>query len=443
MHPYRYPILCALAALAAGAGCAVAPKTPAEQVREDVYHGQYEKAVRDASALREEHPDDPSLEALHREASVAWYLEQGRRATFQDHDLDALAIFRQAQELDPESAEVKSWIGKTTRKLSRTWLERGLELHASGKLVEAVEAYEKALEFVPGDPSALNGLGEATIQINYREGMGKQYFEDGIRALSSYWLDQARSRFAYSDKYEPDSAKTKQRASQVDTLLAQQRVTVAKGIEESRRFGAARNEYRLAVALDPQNADAKAGFDRCTNESKAAKLLDEARMDIVRMRLDHALELIAEGEPLTVAQKEHFEGARAAIEQTRLERIYQEALTLERDLQYEAAIERYGVLLGQTEYYKDAITRKDTLQEYVRLAADLYAQAQNAANDAERLDDLRKIRVFWPEYKDIAAQIQALEPPAPTPAPKGPAASEKDSEKPAPKPRPKPHAKKP
>ncbi|HEV8113329.1 MAG TPA: tetratricopeptide repeat protein [Planctomycetota bacterium] len=434
MHPRRNPVLAVLLALAAGSpGCAAEPRTPADEIRDDVYHGHYEQAVRAASSLRAEHPGDPSLEALHRDASVAWLLEQGRRLTFQDHDLEALTLFRQARELEPDSAEVTSWIGKTTRKLSRTWLERGLELHASGKLAEAVEAYDKALEYAPGDPSALNGLGEATIQINYREGMGKQYFEEGIRSLSAYWLDQARSRFAYSDKYEPDSPKTKQRATQVDALLAQQRVTVAKGIEEQHRFGAARNEYRLAVKLDPQNAEAAAGFERCTNESKAAALLAEAKMDIVRMRLDNALALIAEGEPLTIAQKDLFEGARAAIEQTRLERIYQEALTLERDFQYEAAIERYGVLLAQTEYYKDAITRKDTLEEYVQLAGDLYAKAQSATNDADRLDDLRKIRVFWPEYKDVAAQLAALEPPSEAPAPKPAPPAVKKTEKPPPK----------
>src|SRR5262249_16598127 len=154
--------------------------------------------------------------------------EQGRKETFRDHDLEALATFRQAKELDPSSAETAAWIHKTVRKLSRTWLERGLELHASGKLQEAVDAYEKALESTPGDPSALNGLGEAIIQINYREGMGKQYFEDGIRALSGYFLEQAKSRFSYSDKYQPAEAKTLQRGSQVDTLLAQQRVTVAR-----------------------------------------------------------------------------------------------------------------------------------------------------------------------------------------------------------------------
>ena len=404
--------LCLVTVLAlAGVSCEAVAKDPVAEVREDVYHGRYDKAVREASSLREQHSDDPRYEALHKEASVAYLIDQGRQETFRDRDLEALGIFRQAQELDPSSKEAQDWIHKTLRKLSRTWLERGLELHATGKLQDAVEAYEKSLEYVPGDTSALNGLGDAVIQINYREGMGKQYFEEGMRALSAYWLDQAKSRFLYSNKYEPGDDKVEQRSSQVNSLLAQQRVTVARGFEQESLYGAARNEYRLAVALDPANTDAKAGLDRSTSEWKAAQNLEQARMEIVRNRLDKARELVDEGDQLTVSQKDLFEGARAKIEQARLERMYQEALTLERDYRFEQAITAYTDLLKDVEYYKDAITRKETLEEYVKLAGDLYAKAEQATTDDEKLDSLRKINVFWPEYKDTADQLEKLEGP--------------------------------
>ena len=389
--------------------CAATATDPVDEVKGDVYHGRYEKAVREAADLREHHQGDERYEALHRETTVAYLLDQGRQETFRDRDLEALGFFRQARDLDPASREASDWIDKTLRKLSRTWLERGLELHASGKLQDAVEAYEKSLEYVPGDSSALNGLGDAIIQINYREGMGKQYFEEGMHALSAYWLDQAKSRFTYSDKYEPGEDKVAQRKTQVDGLLAQQRVTVARGFEQDGLYGAARNEYRLAVALDPSNSEAKSGLDRCTDEAKASKLLEQARMEMVRTRLDRASSLVEEGDNLTYHQKELFEGARAQIEQARLERKYQEALTFERDYRYEQAIGAYAELLKDVEYYKDAITRKQTLEEYVRLADDLYKKAGSATTEQEKLEDLRKIRVFWPEYKDVTDQLLALE----------------------------------
>ncbi len=415
----RASVLAAL--LLAACAATAASSDPVDDVREDVYHGRYDKAVREAATLREKHPDDPRYESLHKEASVAYLLDQGRHETFRDRDTEALAIFRQANELDPSSKEAEDWIHKTLRKMSRTWLERGLELHASGKLQDAVEAYEKSLEYVPGDSSALNGLGDAVIQINFREGMGKQYFEEGMRALSAYWLDQAKARFLYSNKYEPGDDKVGQRSAQVNALLAQQRVTVARGFEQESLYGAARNEYRLAVALDRTNVDAKAGLDRCTSEWKASQQLEQARMEIVRNRLDRARELVDEGDQLTVAQKDLFEGARAKIEQARLEREYQEALTFERDYRFEQAIAAYADLLKDVEYYKDAITRKETLEEYVKLAGELYASAAAATTDDEKLDALRKINVFWPEYKDVPDQLAKLEGPADTePKPTGP-----------------------
>jgi tetratricopeptide (TPR) repeat protein len=377
-------------------------------VRDLVNHGRYDEAVREADRLRREHPGDAEFEALHREATVAWMLAQGREETLKDNDLEALGLFHQALQIDPDSVETAMWIDKTVRKMSQIWLERGLELHASGKLEEAIEAYSKALEYVPGDLSALNGLGEAVIQVNYREGMGKEYFDEGLAALSDYWLERAKSRFSYSEKYKPGEEKTGQRSSQVDALIAQQRVTVALGIEASGRFAAARNEFRLALALDPESQEAKDGFERCDKESKAFALLAQAKMEIVRGRMEHALALIEEGEGLTTAQKELFQGARDQIEQRGYEEIYQLGLARERELEYDAAVATYSDLLSKAEYYKDTLARKDMLVEYIRLAAELYAQAQAATDEQTKIEALNKISVFWPEYKDVAEQLQRL-----------------------------------
>lgn len=391
------------------AACSSTPRSGPEAVRYEIEHEQYDKAVREAAKLVREDPGDLKLVQLHKDATVAWLLDKGRRQTLEDQDTEALATFHEAYLIAPESKEVADWTDKTVRKLSTTWLERGLELHASGKLQEAIEAYGKALEYTPGDLSALNGMGEAVVQVNYREGMSREYFQEGLQALAEYWLERARSRFSYSDKYRPEDPKTSQRREQVDVLLAQQRVTVGKGIEETKRFGAARNEFRLAVALDPLNEEAQEGFRRCDAEFKAFELLAQANMEIVRGRMDHARALIEEGEKLTTNQKELFEGARARIEQLGFEAIYQVALAHERDLEYESAVSTYAELLAKSEYYKDALARKDTIEQYIRLAGELYAQAQATEDPQAKIEALRRIAVFWPEYKDVEEQLRALE----------------------------------
>jgi hypothetical protein len=58
------------------------------------------------------------------------------------------------------------------------------------------------------------------------------------------------------------------------------------------------------------------------------------------------------------------------------------------------------------------IARRDTLQEYIRLAAELYDKAAAESDVAKKLEYLQQIRVFWPEYKDIQAQIGQLGKPA-------------------------------
>jgi len=51
----------------------------------------------------------------------------------------------------------------------------------------------------------------------------------------------------------------------------------------------------------------------------------------------------------------------------------------------------------------------DTLKGYMKLAEDLYKQASEATDDKARLDFLRQIQVFWPEYRDVGKLVSELE----------------------------------
>jgi tetratricopeptide (TPR) repeat protein len=401
------PTLAALiVALGLGISCATTEAAPAEHVNELVTHGQFAAAVREADAYRRNHPGDAHAESLHRLASVAYLLDQGRRLTFQGNDVEALALFQQARDIEPESPEVASWVDKTKRKLAETWVERGLELHAKEELAAAVDAYEKALEYVPGDHSALNGLATAVFHVNFRQGLSERYFKEGLQALSRYWLEQARSRFAYATKYEPGDARTEQRQDQVETLLAAQRVTIAAQLEASGNYDAARNELRLAVALDPENADARAAKERCDREAKAAARRREAAIAVLRGRFDDADKMLTEGAALTTAQVDGFALARTDLQNARYEKVYQDGLALERDMLFPDAVAKYGELLKLTDYYKDVLTRKETLEGYIRLADELYTKVQAATSPEEKRALLKQIELFWPEYKDVEAQLK-------------------------------------
>lgn len=396
--------------LAAGlAACASEEKTTANEVRALVDHGRYDEAVRKAAAEADSKPGDPAAESLYKDASVAYLLEKGRRLTFKDHDLEALREFREALAIEPESKEVRAWIDKTNAKLSHRWLGIALELHAKDEIEEALKAYDNALQFAPGDKSALTGRVLSLSILNRRDNLGKKYFRDGLRALSDYWLEQARSRFTYAKKYQPTDDRTVARKGQVETLIAIERLTLARDYEQKGKFGAARNEYRLALALDKKSAEAKKGLERCRNEAKVSEKLDRARMSIVRGRFDAAAKLVDEASNLTEMQKDRCEGTMASIREARLDQMYKEAVALERDFRFEEAVTKYGEILAQADFYKDVLARRDYLDESMRRAADLYAKAQAAETPAKKLELLKQIAVVWPEYKDVVEQTRALE----------------------------------
>lgn len=409
MQELPLPALILTAALLGG--CASTSGPAQGDVRWLVYHGLFDEAVRVAAEAAEKSPDDPAAQALYREASLAWCLERGRRATFDDQDELAIQSFHEALAIDPQSVEAADWLRKTQRKVALRELDAALEFHANDQIAEAVEHYEKALASDPDVPGAKEGRELAILLLRYRAGLGSRYFKDGLHAYSDYWLEYARSRFSYAEKYQQDDERARDRKDQVQRLLAIQRLAAGRTHEEEGRFGAARGEYRMATLLDPENQDAIAALEHARNELKVTEKLKLARIEIVRGRPEKAQKLAEEAIAMTTAQKELAEGVLAELRESRFETMYRDALALERDWRFEDAVARYGDLLSEAQFYKDAIARRDTLEEYVRRAAELYAKAETSTSPDEQLNALRQIELFWPEYRDVPARIRALEKP--------------------------------
>ena len=408
-RPTRHPLLPLCLGLALLGACAETGVRDEEKVEWNLEHMQFARALEIAQADAKAHPDDAAAQELLRRAELAALLEKGRRLTLEDEDVEALKVFEQALQLDPHSVELTDWIQKTERKLGDRWLQVALELHARGNLPGAIDAYEQALQYHPEYDLALGGMAQARKEIDHREMLGKHYFEGGVHALSDYWLERANALFAYSNKYKPGQEHTLERTKQVNLLLAQQRQKVAQAYEKDGLFGAARSEYRMALALAPDDPPSQAALERCSKEVKAQRKLEDAKYQIMRGNFDRAEKLIDEGTALTTAQTETFEGARALLQEQRNERVYQEAFALERDQRFAEAIEKYGELLAQANYYKDTLARVDTLKGYITLAEDLYKQASEAPDDKARLDFLRQIQVFWPEYRDVGKLVTELQ----------------------------------
>lgn len=404
-----------LLSLAFWAGACSGPLRKQPTVEWHLRHMQYEEAVRLAAKEAQARPNDAKAQDWYRRASVALLLERGRRLTLEDQDVEALRAFQEAQSLAPDSPEIAAWVDKTRRKLADRWLQVALDLHSTSDIEAAVAAYEQSLALSPAHPVAMAALQQAMRAVDYEGRLFQRYFDEGVSALSDYWLERARSRFEYASKYKPEEERTQMRSQQVRLMLARQRLRVAEDLEISGLFGAARVEYRMALDLAPEDPEAIAALERCTKEVEAQRLLESADYEVLRRNYDKASELLSRGEQLTQLQKDKFEGARTRIQEQRYEDQYQAALALEKDQRYPEAVEKYQELLDAAQYYKDVFTRRDTLQGYVLLAQQLYDKAAAASATPERLDLLQQIVVFWPDYRDVQAQLEALSAAASTP----------------------------
>ncbi len=380
-----------------------------ETINRLVVHGHYQKALVKAQAWQAAEPDNEAAVEAWKGTTIAVLLDEGRQLTFDDDDMRALLVFEQAAALDPDSEQVAGWLAKAHRKLADRWLQFAHEAHTAGRLGSAIYGYERALEHQPGYELAENGVREATIQNNYRLGLADEYYVDGVTSQRQSRLDCSRREFSAVDKYNERHKRGKGRRTEVEVQLAEELAFVAEALEQQGLFDAARNEFRLALELDPENAQALAGKERAGVEARAADFNRQARMAILKGRLEEARELNAKGRELSEKQVDSFDVVDQEIEQAGLQMIYDRALNLERDYRYPEAIKAFGELLQLEDYYLDARARMQTLEFSVKSAKEYYTKATAATTDAERLINFRAAFDSWPAYSDVEEQIKKLE----------------------------------
>ena len=165
----RSPLYVTLAAAALFSCSTTAVEAPAgPSIRGLIITMDYEEAVR-LSAERV--ASSPSRTNLHEQklATIAWLLDQGRKLTFADKDMEALLTFEQALVLEPTSVGALTWIGKTRGKMANSSFELAMELHANEDYSGALEFYAEALSMNPSHDGALRGSELAKKQSGQRK----------------------------------------------------------------------------------------------------------------------------------------------------------------------------------------------------------------------------------------------------------------------------------
>ena len=389
--------------------CSSLAERRAQDVNELLRHEKYREAVEVAADQARRYPRNSGIQKLYRATSVAYLLEQGRRAGLAGDDDLALEYFQQARQLEPENPHVRTWLLKTHDELAERWLNQARESHANDDLEEAAQAYERTLDHSPGLVEAIVGLERVSFQMNHRAGLEDHYYRSGNRAQARWELNVARHEFAASTKYAKDNPRSSRRAEQIDLELSRIRLRKAERLEAEGLYAAARNEYRVSAQLNPDNAPAREGYQRCRTEVLADRKLADGEMMIRRGLHERARQVLEEGRALTLSRQEQFDAVEAMLEEALIEQLYQEARDFEAEVRYREAAQGYARLLEMRETYKDAVARRDTLRDYIHRADELYAEFEKSQDPDEQLSLLRQIEIFWRDYRDVQQRIEALE----------------------------------
>lgn len=410
--PLLVPVLGSLLAISA---CASGSGSYGEQfaaIESLTRHGDYQAAAESSVTLLDTlDTDSENAEAvrqIQREISIASSLERVRSLTLDDQDKEALDLALELDAAFPGMHAIEAWRDLLRVKLADFWFDAAREASASERFDDARAHYRTSLGYDETRTNVQDLLGELDRIEDYRANVADKYYYSGVSHLSDGALSESLGDFSKVDKFDRGNARAKRRVSQVNRQLAATRVAAADVLAKEGLYAAAAKGYLEASTLDPDSEEIARNLEALRSEAKASAILRVARNNALRGDVDKAEVKLKEALGLTALQTELIEKEIAGLDDKRAEKAYDRAVGLERDFQYEAAIEGYDKILESRDFFKDVRARTDALTKYVADAKRIYAEYEAALTDASRLALLRQIEVFWPEYRDISKRIDEL-----------------------------------
>ncbi len=386
-----------------------AERTPREAVLSLIQHGEFAEAVELASHHTELDPVSKDLEDLHRYASVAYLMEKGRRATFEELDRLAIQRFQEALALDPGHDKAQKWLGKTQKKLATRLTTEGLEFAANEEFQEAWRRYSEALGVLPGFPLATQAMAALDEQLDRRETKAGHYYDQGVAAMVEAEYTIAANRFGYVRKYREEDDRLRRRSQKVDKALSAERASWARKLEEEGLYYAARSEFQAALRDNPDNAEAREGTVRAGREAEVSELLNRGQGALTRGEFQKAENLFEEAQQLTLQQGNEAAEKMEQLEAARRQAQFDVAVNLENDLRFEEAIQAYEALLLQYPKFTEAQQRQAKLRTRVQKALELYGSLGRNKSDEEQLTILMQVEELFPDFRDVPERIARLE----------------------------------
>jgi hypothetical protein len=226
----------------------------------------YEKAAVEAGRLAERAP-----------AVLQQLLDQGQRALDQGNGRQAGQKFRVALMIEPSNEAARHGLQRAEK------IERVMKLLAAGKQHEkkslpafALADYRKALDLDPESKEAREAFERVKELIKDQE--FQQLISEGLAAFYDNDYQLARSKLVTAKSFKPDSREVRDALAQVDAAIRLSQMEklrrTAAVAEQSEDWQQALKAYLEALELDANLQFALQGRQRCLEQIRIAKRLN-------------------------------------------------------------------------------------------------------------------------------------------------------------------------
>ncbi|MBI5743119.1 MAG: hypothetical protein HY952_01075 [Elusimicrobia bacterium] len=244
-----------------------------------------------------------------------YYTQKGKDA-YKDRDLkEALDNFYNALLIRPKDSPTVEWITRVEDELrqqrANDKLKEALEFYAQGRLKDAYEGLQRALEIQPGDPKAGKLMGEVKLEIEngylasgkkfygarrYTDAIGEWDKAKPYTANMSYinkLISRAREQMkSESDEKKRRAAEAERRAKAEEDARLKEEAQRKKDEEEAKRKGTTVEEIKKPAGISEENRLASqqhyleglkyfqnSNYEKARDEWTIAKQLDPANAD--------------------------------------------------------------------------------------------------------------------------------------------------------------------
>lgn len=293
--------------------------------------------------------------------AVIWILPRHVEPVVPPDNVDAPAV-RSQPELPTESETQRARFKREAEEALGDYLKLQAVLEAQDVAVWGKPEYEAAL-------TALAAADAAFANGNFEQ--AKSGYESATRMLES--LEKSRP-----EKLEQALGRGEAALDRYDAA-------------------AAREQFQIALAIEPGNKQALAGADRADKVEQVSSLLDEAGASEKNGNLEAARDLLEQAvalDPLSDRARSEFERIGGMIEDKRFNQLMSEAFAAEESQRYEAAekaLSSAGEIRPGAPEIADALKRLElAIQEQKilghRQRAEKFEQAENWHEVARELD---------------------------------------------------------